>query len=115
MIIRGDDGRDEFVCYQVQWVKARKHHKCGNCFKRIAAGDMYERSIVWCDRYDIVRSCERCSYGDEVVFGCFDYLLERLRSAEAPTKKEARLRCGDDRRTTALRVRSGRHNAMAVR
>lgn len=49
------------LVYKALRLKARKDHKCDECFKPIRSGENYEFvRVLWRDKFEVIRTCERC-------------------------------------------------------
>lgn len=74
-----DDGdRAEFSHTSIH--KARKEHKCGECFRVITKGELYQRVAgVWEGHYMVNKTCINCVDGQEWLWKqCGGWLYEGI-------------------------------------
>lgn len=59
-------------CYQEIWRKARKDHKCCECYRDIKKGEKYQYiSGIWDGRPSSFKTCKQCAtIRDEYFCGC---------------------------------------------
>lgn len=60
-----DDGLD---FYDVSWRRARKVHRCCECYETIAAGTRYEYVAgLWDGTFSTFKTCDRCVRARELI------------------------------------------------